>query len=179
MIKTFTFSTHTVRIWLNELPEGQPSSYQVLEKAVEVKDSLNGAVRQVCIELALLQLGHPSSYGLLGAEFTPQTNGKLTSQVWTNENPGERINWSLIGNGTIDEVHAGLLLEYGPSILDASLKENAFPYAGTIQFNCAAHGLAGSSIEIFQRLTNAILQILKVPAEDLAEQTLEKIARQI
>jgi hypothetical protein len=129
------------------------------------------STRQITVEVAKMP-GHPSSYGLLGAEFTPQSNGNLTIEVALSNgsNGGPMLDDSLADG--MDSVHSGLPRSYGSAVLEVAMRYAHALGPGTLRFPDAAHGTVGSSQIAFGWLTRVVLELLVRPITSLTDEEL-------
>jgi hypothetical protein len=113
----------------------------------------------VGVEL-FIRAGARSLYGFLVGEFLSMPSEALAIKVATTTQVGEVVDWALLRN--IDQVFAGLPVEYGTSIIQGVIEMDAGHLlgSGVLQFNCAAHSLVGSSGDIFRRIARLIVYLL-------------------
>ena len=96
------------------------------------------------------QLGHPSSYGLIGA--------REASQTVLPDPSGGRYVESLAGE--LDQVYFGLPAAYAEAVIAVLQRP--------LELTVAAHGEVGSSPAVFARLTAAVehFTVAGIPAPD-------------
>ncbi len=154
-------SAFALRVWQDE---GQISSYvhdQIIQGTVDLPNiaALYPETRSTTVEVARM-LGHPSSYGLLGAEFMPDSGGRITVEVaLSSGSDGETVTYDSLAAGS-DAVRVGLPREYGSAVLQASMLYASALGPGTLCFADAAHGMVGSSVAVFRWLTRIVLELL-------------------
>ena len=154
-------SAFALRVWQEE---GRISSYghdEVIRGTLALHDiaALYPETRPTTVEVARM-LGHPSSYGLLGAEFMPDSGGRTTVEVaLSSGSDGETVTYEPLAAGS-DAVRAGLPREYGSAVLQASMLYASALGPGTLRFADAAHGMVGSSVAVFRWLTRIVLELL-------------------
>jgi hypothetical protein len=113
-----------------------------------------------------------AAYALLGGEFRPDSSGRLTLSVLSNDEKGE-IFESLAAR--IDEVRVGLPREFVEAVLNVSGCGSQIP-SGRIEINCAAHGRVGSNANLFGRVASLLLSMLcgaKLTDEDIQYRILQ------
>ena len=164
------------RVWLDELPDVTYPIDDVLECSISPHQSRTDAVRLSAIEVVRMP-GHPSSYGLLGASFTPKRTDRLLIEVASSTPGGEQVDWALAGR--CDEVRSGLPKEYAVSVFDAAATVGASWKlgAGVLRFDHAAHGLVGSSAWFFGALSRAVMSLLVHADEPCSDAALAEIVR--
>lgn len=127
------------------------------------------AERFVSIE-AFVPHGAMAGYGLLGISFEPRDTEGLRIEVGYDDTLGER--WSSALAGKIDDVRAGLPGEYAAEVLEgltSGVPDDA--PRGTLAVVEAAHGLVGSSNNLFRRIAAACVRVLlqaEAPDDDEA-----------
>jgi len=114
--------------------------------------------------------GGRAVYGLLGASFTPDNVEKLVVQLAISANTEKQVDWSLAAS--IDEVYAGMPLEYADSVLDGVVGAEEILGSGVLRFESAAHGVVGSSPRIFRQLARDVVRLLSYKVESLSEEEL-------
>jgi hypothetical protein len=150
-----------LRVWQEE---GQISSYghdEVIQGDLDLHDlaAQYPETRPTTVEVARM-LGHPSSYGLLGAEFMPDSSGRITVEVaLSSGSDGETVTYGSLAAGN-DTVRAGLPREYGSAVLQTGMLYASSLGTGTLRFADAAHGIVGSSVAVFGWLTRIVLELL-------------------
>ena len=168
-------TAHT-RVWLDELPEATYAVLGVSERSVAMHRPPNGAGRRVAVEVVRMA-GHPSSYALLGATFTPEPTARLRLQVASSAAEGTPLTWALAGR--CDEVYAGLPEEYAACVLDtatdAAHMHDLGP--GILRFDHAAHGVVGSSRWLFGELGRVVVTLLARPGGLWSDDELAEITR--
>jgi hypothetical protein len=122
-------------------------------ESLRVWTSANGPLDEVAEGLTVEwagQVGHPSSYGLLGGR---------SSQV-TQVAPGDARGYEESLAGAADQVRFGLPSEYAAAVSDA--------LTTPVEVTIAAHGLVGSSPAVFSRVAAFLALLLRdgVPEDD-------------
>lgn len=118
-------------------PEIAPEVLRLFASGEAVNGQTNAPGRQLAVEWAGSQRGHPSTYGLLGA--TADETG-----------PSLRLNppsGGVVGSacGESDNVYFGLPEEYRSSVTGAAM-----------EITVAAHGVQSSSVWVFDRLVRML-----------------------
>jgi hypothetical protein len=109
--------------------------------------------------------GGRTLYGLLGAELESTPGTELKVAIAQHATAGECYVDSIAHCS--DDVRKGLPAEYVRGVQRAVQLQRellSMMGAGTLSFNRAAHGVAGSSIRVFEALTSAVLRLFT--AED-------------
>lgn len=150
---------HKIRVWVGEVPNlpcevGEYVNHSLPSSGLVVKD------RQLIGVELFIRAGARSLYGFLAGEFLPMSSEALAIKVATTNKVGEVVDWALLRN--IDQVFAGLPVEYGRSIVQGVIEMDAGRLlgSGVLHFNCAAHSLVGSSGDIFRRIAHLIVYLL-------------------
>jgi len=148
------------KVWVGE----QPAAVYVAERSVkhvlEAKPSFSKTVHRGAVELCI-PTGPRSIYGLLGAEFNQDESDKIRITVNISSDRGQQFVASLAG--TSDDVRIGLPEEYVNGVLGGvtlAREQIGHLLSGDLVFNCAAHGLTGSSELIFKYASSIVLNIL-------------------
>jgi hypothetical protein len=171
-------SAFALRVWQKE---GRISNYvhdEVIQGDLDLHDiaALYPETRPTTVEVARM-LGHPSSYGLLGAEFMPDSSGRITVEVALSGGAdGETVTYDSLAAGS-DTVRAGLPREYGSAVLQTGTLYASALGPGTLRFDDAAHGMVGSSVAVFGWLTRIVLQLLVHEVATMTDDELMSIAR--
>ena len=160
------------RIWLGELPKLNYPILNVLSRTKDEKKVDISEVRRTAIEM-LIPTGGCFIYGLLEAEFTPTNLGEFSIKVATSANTGNPVDWSLATS--VDEVCAGIPLEYSESVIEGALSAGDILGSGILCFEGGAHGAVGSSKHIFRHLATTAVRILVYPFESISEEILTTI----
>ena len=160
------------RIWLGELPKLNYPILNVLSRTKDEKKVDISEVRRTAIEM-LIPTGGCFIYGLLEAEFTPTNLGEFSIKVATSANTGNPVDWSLATS--VDEVCAGIPLEYSESVIEGALSVGDILGSGILCFEGGAHGAVGSSKHIFRHLATTAVRILVYPFESISEEILTTI----
>ena len=160
------------RIWLGTLPELKYPVVKVLSRPKDAKKVDISEVRRTAIEM-LIPTGGRFIYGLLKAEFTPANSGEFSIKVATSANTGNPVDWSLAAS--VDEVYAGIPLEYSESVIEGALSASDILGSGILCFEGGAHGALGSSNRIFRHLATTAVRILVCPLDSISEENLTAI----
>lgn len=174
-MRTLTRDSGVVaRIWLDDLPAVTYPPFNTIERRLETHRLVLGTARSIAVEVAGM-VGHPSSYGLLGASFTPLPVDQLLIQVVCSTENGCLLDWALAGR--CDEVHAGLPAEYASSVLDAAGTADGVAdlSAGLLRFDHAAHGDVGSSSWFFGQLGRLLVSLLPRDVSQIRDDELAEI----
>ncbi|OCR02198.1 hypothetical protein BCD67_06160 [Oscillatoriales cyanobacterium USR001] len=158
------------RIWLGALPELNYPVVKVLSRTKDAKKDDISEVRRTAVEM-FIPTGGRFIYGLLEAEFTPTNLGEFSIKVATSANTGNPVDWSLAAS--VDEVCAGIPLEYSESIIEGALSAGGdILGSGILCFEGGAHGALSSSNRIFRHLATTAVRILACPFESVSEENL-------
>jgi hypothetical protein len=134
----------------------------------------SGRRRVAALEL-FLPKGGRALYGLLGAEFLPNTSQVLEVCVDTVVKNGPHVTWSLAAQ--VDQVYAGILDEYAEGIISGACESKALLAlgSGVVNFRWGAHGIVGSSSGFFKRLSDSVITLLSLETLDISGQNLIKM----
>lgn len=158
------------RIWLGTLPELNYPVVKVLSRTKKDAKKIDiSEVRRTAIEM-FIPTGGRFIYGLLESEFTPTNSGEFSIKVATSTDTGNPVDWSLAAS--VDEVCAGIPLEYSESVIEGALSAADVLGSGILCFEGGAHGALGSSNRIFRHLATTAVRILACPFESVSEQNL-------
>ncbi len=170
------------RVWSDSIPDLRYPVMEWVERVVAAQSRGRSTSRCVAVELWLVT-GPRALYGLLGAEFIPDSSEQLRVQVALSATPQynlgmrigaeEGIAWSLAV--WTDDVRIGLPEEYVRGIWDGIAEAGTVLGSGTLTFQWAAHGAIGSSQALFGRITRCLVQLLAVDAAALSQEELAKI----
>lgn len=168
------------RVWLDEPPaeaiyQTAPTGYH---RRINVSDSFTAQRTSATIEL-LVPLGGRFLYGLLGCEMVGDAGKTLDISVQTTSKTSDRFTDSLAG--TLDTVWWGLSKEYADAVLDgaiAGISKFGSPSGHEIRFCYAAHGEKGSAVSIFERLSTAVIALLRYP-DDSHNDILEMVEQSL
>jgi hypothetical protein len=134
------------------------------------------ATHPTTVEVARM-LGHPSSYGLLGAEFLPDSRGRITVEVAVSGgSDGETLthDWLVARN---DTVRAGLPKAYASAVLETGMLYASTLGPGMLRFADAAHDMVGSSVAVFGWLARIVLHLLVHEVSTMTDNELMSIIR--
>lgn len=176
MITSFRPSpSRKAQAWLDELPQAAYAEASSVERVINIDNPVHTMTRQVAAEI-LVQTGGRALYGLLGAELFSQETNELQLKVTTSRFDGPPYVSSIALPS--EEVRIGLPDEYASSVVDAVLAtavSSAGLPPGKIIFNCAAHGLIGSSQQIFRALGQIIIRLFILDSSHEVKQQLTEI----
>jgi hypothetical protein len=168
-VRDLTCGSRRARLWQGTLPALTYPVVQVLERGRSARSCMTKQVREVAIEWSRPTCG-PSSYGLLGAQWTPQGTARLLVRVLVSADvPVPGPDWRPL---TSPSPQPGLSKEYAEPVLMAALEaeELADLGAGILCYSHAAHDLVGSSPVVFKWLAQAVVRVLTregpLPADD-------------
>lgn len=148
------------RIWFGMATPGFSSSASVYS-CVECDAHARLASSRVTLE-ALVPRGAYAQYGLLGLMFGERPTKTLEVEV--HYSGSNEVPWLESLARQVDDVRLGLPLEYANSVLTtaASFALHRLP-PGRLEAVESAHGIVGSSADIFRRLTLGILSLMQSP----------------
>jgi hypothetical protein len=145
-------------IWLDSLPSASYSSWRVRSLTFPANAALVPAIQRAAIEY-YGQSGHPSSYGLLGAEFTSHMADTLKVEILLSGEAAKPYEGQTM---QLCDVRTGLSPEYADGValgLEKEAKVNSLP-AGQLVIACAAHDPVGSSPYIYEFLSKLLMKLL-------------------
>ncbi len=156
-----------VRLWLDERSTDGYPTVDALEKRAPAGRHRTEPQRSVCIE-AVVPRGARCEYGLLGVEFSPDLLAEIRYEVGYSNALGTVWHNSI---GGVDEVRLGLPLEYAHAVLSSLERAGDGRLAsGLMRVTDAAHGLVGSSANLFSRLAAVCVDLaigVEVPDSEL------------
>lgn len=157
------------RFWTNELPAAAlyPSGF-VRTHVFQSGTQRLPQIRSAAVELFEPRGGH-FAYALLGGRFEPNDSARFVVETSLTGNDGERFTGSLIEE--IDDVRVGLPPEYEPGIIAAAgrIHEQLPLMSGRLSLECAAHGVVGSSRDVFARVAEIVIRMIHASEADLSE----------
>ena len=115
---------------------------------------------RVAIEISTGQPGHPSTYGLLGADWFPETSGPFHAQIHIRESAAP-FRPSL---EDYDDALVGIPAEYCDGMI-RGLQNSAVP-SGSLIVRYGAHSPVGSSPFLFCWLSRALVRLFALPPSD-------------
>jgi hypothetical protein len=173
-----------VRVWLEELPDAKYQAGKTLEVVQVAKASMHPA--PICAAVELMRvLGPRTLYGLLGATFLPGGSERCVIQVAVDsafemppnwrfpELSREETSWTLATR--LDSIYVGLPEGYAPAVVNGAVRAGELLGSGLLRFDCATHGLFGSSERIFQDLARLVVEILFYEPGGLSEEQLHSV----
>jgi hypothetical protein len=177
VIETIAFTRHGKgRIWLNELPDAAYAALRVLQSIHDGMRPLVHPATSAAVEIYSPRGGRAIT-GLLGARFEPSDDERLIVEVAVSSGNGSPISWPFAS--TIDEMYAGLPLEYAHAIAEPGLPFEILRSLGSgrLRFDRAAHGAVGSSPALFRCLASAVAQLICAGAQRVPEAVLVELLR--
>lgn len=173
-MNTLTLSRERrARVWLEELPAIPQEIEGSLVQSARINAPIRHlpAMKRVAIEL-FVPLGGRFMYGLLGVELLGRATSVLEVLVPVSRSRGcvyvyedslastfDHVQWSLpdeYAGAVVAGARAGVL-RYGP------------PDAAAVRFGVAAHGDVGSAPSVFERLSKALVGLLVVRRDEVAD----------
>jgi hypothetical protein len=151
------------RVWFEDAPDA-PALDTVVMREVGYGRSGKSPLPHVAIE-AYLPRGARIEYGLIGAYFTEESCNVVRIAVPCATGPYRLWREGLAAQ--VDEVRAGLPIEYANAVLDAASNEaeGQFP-EGKLSFLDAAYTEVGSSRDLFQRLARTTIRLMLAKRHD-------------
>jgi hypothetical protein len=167
-------------VWINELPDCLTIPSETLISSIE--PAQNQTSNSVCLGVELyVPVGPFVRYGMLGVEFIsdPNKQNLVIEVLKQTASEFKKLNWTLVRS--VDEVFAGLPSEYADGVLKAAVecKATSSLGPGILKFGWAAHGKIGSSTDFFERITCAIIELLKSNVSSLSDDKLAEILNRV
>lgn len=167
------------RIWLNELPDisYEYDAADVLQSIVKVPilaEQHERLISKVAVEILIP--GGLNQYGILGAEIkSPCISGELLVKVMSSDKLGRELSWALASR--LDNIFTGLPTEYAVAVLEKAVESPIIQQIGegVLEFRYAAHGVVGSSINVFKRLCSVTLELLCQKTKDVNTEQIEAL----
>jgi hypothetical protein len=160
---SFQLSHHRrANVWLDETPRVEFTASSMLTRIVKPKKIVDVTRRIAAIELNIPH-GPFASYALLGGELVHSDVDGLEVTLPVNSN-GVPFAQSLALKA--DEVGSGIPEEYAGAVfagIERAAGSTGIPVRSSLRFRWAAHGLAGSSSSIFEKVAGLIVQLLALP----------------
>ena len=150
------------RIWVNELPNGTSFPVaDVLRRTVITGRTKSNPTQAVAVEWSV-PLGPFTAYGLLSARLATSAETGMKLEVMTSGREGLRYEEALASKVS-EDARVGLPVEYGDAVLVSlgdTLERRGCSMLGKLVVDHAAHGLVGSSPEMFARLAGVLGELL-------------------
>lgn len=174
-MKTFDLEKFKkARVWIDELPQCEFTSPQVLKHTVSAAKGRETTIRRAAVEL-LVPLGPRSMYALIGAEYSPDNGDILEVEIAVSDD-GLVFSESLVS--TNDVVKIGLPSEYARGVIDgidiACAELNGIG-AGRMRIVCAAHGVMWSSKAIYSRATSVLIKLINLGQANMADEAIVEL----
>ncbi|PDS77272.1 hypothetical protein CO667_18600 [Rhizobium sp. L43] len=150
----------SLRLWLDEAPPSiEATRCHLWESKVFASGEGTPRRKSVAVEIAR-PVGGMTVYGLLSATFDQSIKAQGL-RVNVPIEPTEGESWFLSLAPRYDKVLSGFAAEYMPGLFKGieDLREGA-PSFGILSFDRMAHSDVGSSIDIFRKLTRAVVRAL-------------------
>ena len=140
------------RVWLDELPDASFASENTLKKTLPASYTDIALGRKAAVEI-MAPKGAIIHYGLLGAEFTPNTSAVLRIRVAVGKAENKSYQSPLVLK--FEKAIIGLEKDFADEVLrsasDEISKRGQSP-SGELLFACAVQGAVGSNRVLFRQL---------------------------
>jgi hypothetical protein len=159
------------RVWLDELPQCEYVSSQVLTHTVPASTVGRTTIRRAAIEL-LVPLGPRSMYALIGGEYSPANSSTLEVELAVSDD-GLVFPESLASPN--DVVKIGLPSEYAHGVIngiDLGCAELSDVAPGKIRIACAAHGLMWSSEAIYSKAASVLIKLINLGQANMTDKAI-------
>ena len=163
-----------VKLWFNELPD-----IELMDNFTETIVSTD-CTEDILLQKCAIELTNPlhaSNYGLLGLVYTPKYDKHDVEIIVSYADKNKKLYDETISHNK-STVYIGLPKEYVDCILDTAkdyiVNKNNIP-AGILNFKVAANCEVGSSINIFKRLAEILLDMMQVDFESISDGELTDI----
>jgi hypothetical protein len=166
------------RVWVNERATvGYETDGALGGMARPSARELNGGL-MVAVEV-LLPRGARAEYGLLGIQFVADTSMRLHCEVAFSAGMNGQL-WPDSLAAKLDHVRLGLPKEYASAVLASLLAavEGRMP-SGVVRITDSAHGLVGSSPDLFGRLAAATVELALLQGAEFPNDEAVKLLRRI
>jgi len=107
----------------------------------------------------LIPRGAYAEYALLGASYSGRERDEIVISV-SESGEGDARTYAESLASRLDTVWVGLPHPYAISVLDAAKATAPRALSGELSFDCAAHGMVGSSAQLFANCASAIVELL-------------------
>jgi hypothetical protein len=150
-----------VRVWLCEQPNAIYHATTTIEQSFPAINVPASGLHCYAAEYLSHTGGH-CPYGLLGCCFTSNESTELRVEIAVADPNGPLFLEALAG--PLDQVRVGLPGEFVSGVTTGIMLSNANVKlgAGVLRYNCAAHGLIGSSPDAFRRLTYLLVELIQI-----------------
>lgn len=155
------------RVWLDDLPPWSFECSHIHEQRVMASRAVRRPARSAAVEVNI-PTGGRCLYGGLAVTLQPAITDELIIRVPESAEVGEPLADSLAW--APESPYIGLPHEYIEGILTGLLAANPGERLGSGSLVCvgAAHGLVGSSIWVFERLSRSLVRILSLDEDAIA-----------
>lgn len=164
------------RVWLSELPVIDTSYKTILRRTTQSHSSKIKGTRTAGLEL-YIPVGATIRYALLAGKFAPAESEFLSIEMPISDAKGDLVKWALASN--VDEVRAGLTDEYIDGILQGISNVADMLGGGTLMLGPAAHGVIGSSSDMFTLVGEGLVNILSANPQSLSEEVITGMLKKI
>jgi hypothetical protein len=148
------------RLWVDEQVEVAFVPVEISERRVTPGAGTNEP-RSVTVEVYLPR-GARAEYGLLGIRYESAIGRDLVVRVLASEPSGRKYEQSLAEQ--VDKVVVGLPAEYAEAVLSAICDAAAGRLGpGLLVVDRAAHGVFGSSVNLFKQLATLLVRLVGDP----------------
>jgi hypothetical protein len=171
-MKTFDLEKlKKARVWLNELPQCEYTSSQILMHIIPASKAGETAIRCAAIEL-LVPLGPRSMYALIGEEYSANDSDTLEVELAVSDDGVVFPNGLASPN---DLVKIGLPNEYVRAVtkgIDLGCAELNGIGAGKLRIACAAHGVVWSSEAIYSRAASLLIKLINFGQPNMPDEAI-------
>lgn len=163
------------RIWIGDLPDVAYPSQKTFTHTIPAGREPYKQQRIAAVEV-FVPLGPRSMYGLLGGYLQPTSTEFLRVDLSISSSNERLFTHSLAMES--DEVRVGLPAEYADAVLagvELAKEHLNIVAAGSLQINCAAHGVVGSCAVIYKNLAAILVKVFNAESLDLSDAELVKL----
>lgn len=170
-MREITWRLNRARIWLNELPDWSYEAALVAECQLPAHRMRNENTRYAGVEM-FIPAGGMVMYGGLGAIFVPEQTENLLVQVLVSADQGKLFHGMFAVESEI--TYIGFPKEYSEGLLESVAQFAGTQKLGTgrLSFCRAIHGEVGSSINLFQIVSRAVIRLLCLNNQSLSDKEL-------
>lgn len=174
MMYQFEFNYKKIRVWINESPDIKINhTYETEKEFIANSKGKYINIENVVCEV-LLPKGH-ANYALLGCKYNSSKDNTVNVKIMYNKECKEVYTQSL--NTKVYNTYIGINEECLDGITNGTKKfmENNEVVKGFYLFDIGANCQVGSSISIFESITELLLNILHM--ENISQESLLEVVR--
>ncbi|MFY0517977.1 hypothetical protein ACOMCU_09100 [Lysinibacillus sp. UGB7] len=165
------------KLWVNNLPDLNYEIINRLTTSINIENCMYIKPTSIALEL-LLSKRDMNNYAFLGMKFTPENIKSLNIRVNTSLDLDEILSDNIAMKS--DTIFLGIPNEYAEAIIDTTnkvVREHSLFPCGDLEFFMGAHGEIGSSKFSFSKVTEILLKLLIIEAENKSINQIENLVK--